>query len=165
MRIFIFSISHHFPTYFGLKWTHNGIFFIFEFFCYFVGIFNYATGRNGTEWEFLFSLFPIIFQPIFAWNEAIMVFFSFSNFFYGIFYFASGRNKTERYFLYSLFPGIFHPILAWYEAIVVIFNFFNFFAILLEFSIMRPAGTERNENFYFLSFSSFSNLFWLERNP
>ena len=24
--IFIFSLSRHFPTYFGLKWSHNGIF-------------------------------------------------------------------------------------------------------------------------------------------
>jgi hypothetical protein len=31
----------------------------------------------------------------------------------------------------------------------------------LEFSTMRLAGTKRNDNFYFLSFSSFSNLFWL----
>ena len=113
MRIFIFSISHHFPTYFGLKWAHCGIFFIFQLFCYF----------------------------------------------FGIFYFASGRNETEWYFLYALFPGIFHPILAWNEAIVVFFNFLNFFAILLEFSITRRAGAKRNDNFYFLSFSSFSNLF------
>ena len=26
MIIFIFSLSHHFPTYFGLKWIRNGIF-------------------------------------------------------------------------------------------------------------------------------------------
>ena len=42
---------------------------------------------------------------------------------------------------------------------MVFFNFFNFFAISLEFSISRLAGTKRNDNFYFSSFSSFSNLF------
>ena len=36
---------------------------------------------------------------------------------------------------------------------MVFFNFFNFFAISLEFSISRRVGTERNDNFYFLSFS------------
>ena len=117
MTIFIFSLSHHFPTYLGLKWTHNGIFFIFELFCYF----------------------------------------------FGIFYFAMGRNETERYFLYSLFLGIFQSILAWNECIMVYINFFNFIAIFWEFLITRQVGIKRNDNFYFLSFSSFSNLF-LARN-
>ena len=40
--------------------------------------------------------------------------------------------------------------------------FFNFFAIFLEFSITRRVGTKRNDKFYILSFSAFSNLFWLE---
>ena len=40
-----------------------------------------------------------------------------------------------------------------------VFNFLNFFAIFLEFSITRRVGTERNDNFYFFSFSAFSNLF------
>ena len=116
MIIFIFSLSHPFPTYFRSKWSHNCIFWLFEFFYYF----------------------------------------------FGIFYFALGRNKTERYFLYSLFADIFLPILDWNEAIVVFFNFLNFFAILLEFSITRPAGTKRKDNIYFLSFSSFSNLFYFK---
>ena len=48
---------------------------------------------------------------------------------------------------------------------MIFFNIFNFFAISLEFSIMHRVGTKRNDNFYFLSFSSFSFLFWLEMNP
>ena len=32
---------------------------------------------------------------------------------------------------------------------MIFFNFLNFFAISLEFSITRPAGTERNDNFIF----------------
>ena len=70
----------------------------------------------------------------------------------------------DRYFLFFLFLGIFQPILARNEAIMVYFNFFNFIAIFLEFSISRWVGTERNDNFYFLLVSSFSNLFWLEKN-
>ena len=46
---FCFSLSHLFPTYFGLKWILNGIFEFFEFFCYFFKIFYYASGRNETE--------------------------------------------------------------------------------------------------------------------
>ena len=45
------------------------------------------------------------------------------------------------------------------------FFFFTFFAIFLEFYITRRVGTERNYNFYFLSFSAFCVLFWLEMKP
>ena len=124
-----------------------------------------GTKRNDNFYFLSFSSFSNLFS---FEMKPIMVFFSFSNFFYyffGIFYFASGTNKTERYFLYSFFPDIFVPILDWNEAIVVFFHFLNFFAILLEFSIMRPAGTKHNDNFYFLSFSSFSILFSLEMKP
>ena len=114
--IFIFSHSRPFQTYFGLK---------------------------GPQWYFLiFSIFLL--------------------FFFLIFYYASWRNGTDRKFLFFLFLGIFQPILAWNEAVMVYFNFFNFIAIFLEFSVSRRVGTERNYNFYILSFSAFSNLFWLE---
>ena len=48
---------------------------------------------------------------------------------------------------------------------MIFFNFLNLCAILLEFSINRRVGTKRNDNFYFLSFSALSNLFWLEMKP
>ena len=46
---------------------------------------------------------------------------------------------------------------------MVFSNFLNFFALFLEFSISRRVGTKRNDNFYFLSFTSFLQLF-LARN-
>ena len=46
-----------------------------------------------------------------------------------------------------------------------IFNFLNFFTVFLEFSITGHVGTKRNDNFYFLSFSAFFNLFWLGKMP
>ena len=48
---------------------------------------------------------------------------------------------------------------------MVFLNFLNFFAIFLEFSITDWVGTGRNDNFYFLSFSAFPDLFWLEKKP
>ena len=39
-----------------------------------------------------------------------------------------------------------------------------YFLIFLEFSSTRLVGTKQNDNFYFLYFSSFSDLFWLEMN-
>ena len=78
--IFIFSLFQPFPTYFGLKRSHNRGFLFFEIFCYFFGIFYYALGGNETERHFLFSLFLDPFQPILAWNNATMVFFDFFEF-------------------------------------------------------------------------------------
>ena len=69
--IFIFSLSRHFPTYFVMKWSHNGIFLFFYFFTFF-GILYFPSSTNGTERQFLFSPFLLIFQPILAWKEAIM---------------------------------------------------------------------------------------------
>ena len=79
MIIFIFFLLHPASTYGVLKWRDNGI---FEFFCYFFGIFCYALGWNKTERQDLFSFFLGLFQPILALNEAIMVFFNFLNFFW-----------------------------------------------------------------------------------
>ena len=92
-----------------------------------------------------------------------MVFLNFFFYFFGILYYASGR--MQRKFLLSLFRCIFQPILAWKEAITGFFNFLKIFAIFLEFSITRWVGTKRNDNFYFLYFSAFSDLFWLEMKP
>ena len=41
----------------------------------------------------------------------------------------------------------------------------NFFAIFLEFSITCRVGTEQNNNFYFLPFWAFLNLFLLQMKP
>ena len=74
-----------------------------------------------------------------------------------------GRNSTERFFAFSLFSGLSQPILTWNEAMMVFSKFLNFFAIFLEFSIMVHVGTQLNDFSYFHSFSTFLNLFWLER--
>ena len=76
--IFIFHVSHTFPTYFGLKWTIIIILLFFEFFTIFMEFsitHGVGTERNGRI--IFISLFLIFFQPIFAWNEAIMVVFNF----------------------------------------------------------------------------------------
>ena len=48
--------------------------------------------------------------------------------------------------------------------------FLIFFAIFLEFSITGRVGTgrveiDRNDKFYFLSFTAFPNLYWLSKKP
>ena len=156
-----------------MAWNEAVIIFFnfFEFCCYFFGIFYYASGRNGTEWQFLFSLFLSLFQPILAWNEVVMIFFNFFNFVAIFLEFSitrrvgTERNVTERQVLFSPFICLIQPILAWNKAIMVFFNFLNLFAIFFEFSITRRVGMKRNDNFYFLSFSAFPNQFWLEMTP
>ena len=82
--IFIFYISHPFPSYFGLKWTIIVFVLFFEFFTIFMEF--SITHRVGTELNgtiIFISLFLIFFQPILAWIEFIMVFLNFLNFFAG----------------------------------------------------------------------------------
>ena len=162
MIIFIFSLSYHFPTYFGLKWIRNGIFLIF-----FVIFMEFSiTQRVGTKQNnnFYFCSFSD-FTNQNAWSEAIMVSFNFLNFFAIFLEFSITRRigmeqKDNLYFL--SFTAFLQRILAGNEATMVFFNFLNFFVIFLVFSITHRAGTKRNNNFCFFSFSTSSNLFWLE---
>ena len=140
-----------------------------NFFAILFWIFSYASGRNGTKRNDNFY-FPSLslFQPVLAWNDAIMVFFNFLNFVAIFLEFSiTHRFGTERNdnFNFSLFLGLFHPILASKEAIMVFFNFLNFSVIFLEFSITHRFGMERNDNFNLLSSSTFSTLFWLQKKP
>ena len=73
------------------------------------------------------------------------------------------RNETII-FIFDIsppFPTYFG--LKW--TIIVFLLFFEFFTIFTEFSITLRVGTKRNDNSYFLSFPSFSNLFWLIMRP
>ena len=94
--IFIFSFSHLFQTYFGLKRIHNRIFYFFVIFLEFSITRPVGTKRNDNFYILSFSSFLQLFL---ARNEAIMVFFKSLNFFaifFLIFYSASGWNETER---------------------------------------------------------------------
>ena len=73
--------------------THRNDFFFLNF------LLRVGKERNGTERKFLFYLIHILFQPIFAKNDAILVFFlyfEFFGYFFEILYYALGRNETER---------------------------------------------------------------------
>ena len=135
--IFIFSPSHHYPTYFGLKWIHNVVFYFLEFFWYFFLICYLAPGRNEMEWWFLFSVFLDLFEPILDWNEAIMVFFNFLNFF-AIFLkiSISRRVGTEGNGTIIFIFALSNPFATYFDLIRihnVFFNFLNFFAIFFNF--------------------------------
>ena len=76
-----------------------------------------------------------------------------------------GTKRNETKIFISIFLILFQPILAWNEFIIVFFNFLNFIVIFLEFSITCQVKKKRHDNFYFLYFSSFSYLLWLEMKP
>ena len=68
--------------------------------------------------------------------------------------------------MFSIFFSLLQPILAWNEATTIFFNFFNFLDILLEFSIMCRAGTERNGTITFIfllshPFPTYFGLKWI----
>ena len=90
-----------------------------------------------------------------------MALFNFQNFFTIFLEFSFMRNVgSERNdkFLESPCLILVQHILARNGAIMV---FLNFLAFFLKFSITRCVGTKQNDNSYLLSFSAFSNLFWL----
>ena len=74
---FYFRSFSSFSNLYGCKRSHNGVFLFFEFFYNFFWIISYASCRNETKRLFLFSLFFGLFQPVLAWNEAVMVFLNF----------------------------------------------------------------------------------------
>ena len=78
--IFIFSLWA-FSNLFCLEMKPQWYCLKFWFFYSFFGIFYYLSGKNGTERRFLFFLFFGLFQPIFAWNDAITVSFNLMNIF------------------------------------------------------------------------------------
>ena len=47
---------------------------------------------------------------------------------------------------------------------IFFFHFFSIFYYFLEFSITGRVGNDWNDNFYCHSFSTFPNLFWIERS-
>ena len=110
--IFIFSLSLRFTPNFGLKWSQNGIFNFLNVFAIFLEFSissRVGTKRNDT---FIFSL-SRLYQPILAWNVAIMVFFNFLNFFaifleFSILRLVGTERNDNYYFLsFSAFSNLF----------------------------------------------------------
>ena len=66
--IFIFSISRPFPTCFGLKRSHNGVFQIFKFFLLFIFEFS-NTGQVGIDWNDIFYFLSFSALPNLFWLE------------------------------------------------------------------------------------------------
>ena len=141
-------------------------------FYYFFGIFYYGLGRNSSEryFYFLFSLFLGLSQLILAWWEAIMVFFKFLNFFAIFLEFSIpglvGTHQNDFFFSsFSAFPN-----LCWLEKLpkwwFLIFRIFLLFFGIFYYEL----GRNSSERFffllfYFVSFSAFPNIFWLEKKP
>ena len=165
MILFIFALSHPFPTYFGLKWSHKGVFEFFWIFLLFFGIFYYSSGKDETKRYFLFSLFLILFQPILVSNEAIKVFFNFLNFFAIFLEFSFTRRIRRKWndIFYLLFFSAFPTYIGFKWSHEGVFKFFEFFWYFFGvFSITCRVMTKRKDNFHFLSVSWFPTDFGLK---
>ena len=125
--------------------------------------------REGTKRSdnFYFLSFSALFN-IFCHDMKPYWYFSISWIFLLFFWnfllsFGKERNKTMVFIISLSQLSITYFGLEWSRN--GIFQFLNFFSIFLEFSLPRREGTKRSDNFYFLSFSAFSHLFWLGMNP
>ena len=134
-----------------LAWNEFIMVFL-NFFCYFFGIFFHASGKNGTERQFLVSLFRSLFLPILAWNEATMVFFYFLNLLAICLEFSIthqvGTERNGTIIFISLFLIFFQPILAWNELIMVFLIFWIFCYFFWNF--LLHIGQERNGTIIFI---------------
>ena len=113
---FYFPYLSSFSDLFWLEMNHNHIFlfFIFWIFYYFYGIFYYASGRNGTEWndDFCLSL-SHLFPTYFGLKWILNGIFEFLNFFvifleFSITHQAGMKQNNNFYFLsFSASPNLF----------------------------------------------------------
>ena len=130
-----------------------------KFFAIFFGILYYRSGKNSSEWFFLFFLFLGHAQHILARKEAIIVFSNFLNCFtifleFSIMVWVGTPRNDFFYFLFSHFLGLSQLILAWWEAIMVFFNVFNFFFEIFYYGSCRNSS----ERFFYFLFSLFLGL-------
>ena len=134
----------------------------FAIFLEFSITYRVETKRNDNFYFLSFSVISNLFSLEMNryWNIWIcwMFLLLFWNFQFSVGY----ERNVMIIFIFSLsppFPTYFWPRRTPWQYFLIFWIFLLFF---LEFSITRRVGTERNGNFYFLSFSAFSNLFWLE---
>ena len=142
-KIFIFYISHPFPTYFGLKWTIMVFLLFFQFLTIFMEF--SIMFQIGTKWNdnFYFLTFPAIsnlFWLIMRPHWYFLIFWIFFVIFLEFSITHRVETKQNDNFLFSLYLFLFQPIMAWNESIMVFFNFLNFFLLFLNF--LLHVGTE-----------------------
>ena len=113
MIIFIFPVSRSIPTYYGLKWSHNGIFKFFEFFTIFLEFsITRCVGTKRND-NFCFPSFSAFFNVFWLEMKPQWYFFNFLKFFPIFLEFSITRQvETEQndsfYFLtFSVFPPSF----------------------------------------------------------
>ena len=106
-NFYFLSLSHPFPSYFGFKWSHNGIFYFFQFFCFFFGIFYYAPGWNGTEWNDNFYFLSLLSFSNLFWLQMKpqWYFFIFFNFFAIFLEFSITRREGTKWKYNFYFPS------------------------------------------------------------
>ena len=125
------------------------------------------TCRVGTERTYNFYLVSFLAFSNLFWLEkklwqGFLIFWNFLLFFWN-FPLRVGWERNETIiFIFSLYQP-FSTYFGLKRSHNRVFQFFEFCCyFFFELSLMRRVGTKWNDNFYFLSFSDFSNLFWLE---
>ena len=143
-----------------LAWN-GAITVLFNLLNFFAIFLEFSLSRQvGTKRENNFNLLSLsLFQPILAWNHAIMVFFIFLNFYATFLEFSiTHRVGTERNGNTISIFALSRPV----PTFLGLKRSHNGVFLFFELSLMPRVGTKRNDCFYFLFFSAFSNLFWHE---
>ena len=92
---FYFSLSHLFPTYFGLIWIHNGIFVFFTIFMEFSITLQVGTKRNDNFYFLSFPAFSNLFWLIMKLYWYFLIFWIFLLFFWNfLLHIGQERNGT-----------------------------------------------------------------------
>ena len=130
------------------------------------------TLRVGTKWNdnFYFLTFPgfsNLFLLIMRPHWYFLIFWIFLLFFWNFLLHIGQERRVTIIFIFSLsqpLPTYFG--LKWGSNGISLnfWIFFLFFFGIFYYSLGRN-GSERNDNFYFLSFPAFSSLFWLNMKP
>ena len=106
--IFVFRLSRPFPTYFGFKWSHNGIFFkFFPIFLEFSITRRVGKKRNDNFCFLSFPAFSILFS---LWMKPQWYFFRFFPFFLEFSITCQvGTEQNNRFYFHSFsaFPPLF----------------------------------------------------------
>ena len=117
----------------------------FEYICYFFRIFYYELGGNETERQYLFSFFLGLFQPIFAWKEAITVFFNSLLFFWNfLLRVVEERNRT------IIFISTFSRPFPTYFGLKLTQNDYFFIFLLFFWNFLLRVGLERSGTIIFI---------------
>ena len=138
-------------------------FLIFEFFCYFFGIFFPRSSMNGIRDYNFFLFFSSYLIPFWLkiMPERGFLIFEFFCYFFRNFLARVESERNSGLKFYSLFLGLSHPGLDRNNGGMMFFNCLNFFTIFFGIFLLGSGRTEFRTKIFFI-FLGLAIFFFLE---